>query len=141
MEIRYAKGTTKAADILNWIQLLVCILEIARHNDVKVTKAKTIHPLCTLLSKYSTKDAFLEGRKNKIIEWMRDKSRNPNKTSTKYSLRKYSQLLNKKLGRWPVDCGSHCRLQCDDCHSGKEGMFTEWEFKHGARPPRLARAA
>lgn len=138
MEIRYAKGTTNAEDILRWIQLLACILEIARHNEVKVTKAKTVQPLCTLLSKYSTKDAFLESRKTKIIEWMHKKSRNPNKKDTSYSVHKLYKILGKKLGRWPKNCNAPCFLNCDSCRWGAKSMFTEWDFENGAQHIRTA---
>jgi hypothetical protein len=136
IEVRYAKGTTNTQDIINWVKLLLCIFEIAKHNKITVAKSKTIVPLCSLIMKYSTHDKSLERCKEKLVKWMKEKAKNPNKVLNKYNIYKAARILKKEVGRWPTECvgnGYNCNLNCDNCVKGQIGLFHKDEFKCGAQ--------
>ncbi len=71
IEIRYASATVMGKKVVNWIQLLVCFIEIAKNmeENYQYQENKTVDHLKEFITTYKTK-TWLDGRREALARWI-----------------------------------------------------------------------
>lgn len=72
IEIRYGAGTIHPLKIVNWIQILMVLIEIAKHINEPITLSRTecLDDMIDFMQSKPVKIPWLERRKSTLSQWM-----------------------------------------------------------------------
>lgn len=102
VEVRYAAGTTKTEDIINWVKLILCLVYTAERKHLKYLTRynpnKTHLDLCNFICDFTKGNGPLTRQRYSIAEWIQDKvkrGRTTRNSDTAFDSQKASEILSK----------------------------------------------